>query len=208
MMTFRTRLRVLALAVIVTAVAASLARLQEDYPMDPDWPALHAKDLARWSRSSGLSIPVLKELLRAAGREDDADYRFQNVDARSLKRRGQVLLSICEFGTGNCMTVYVIDKRTPYYRKIWEAPGGYFCTESVLGAPTASVGPRGEILVKFPIGNWNGELPFNRKGTKLDVLEYVWTGKTYELHAEREFPRYEWNGKDWEVLGKEDVTTE
>jgi hypothetical protein len=93
-------------------------------------------------------------LLQAAGREDDSAYDIENVDAQGLKNRGQVLLSIYEFGTGHCMTVYAIDTRTPSYRKIWEASGAKlsnFCTASILGAATASVGPEGTIVVKLPV---------------------------------------------------------
>lgn len=192
---------------VVLVVGASLlasrsASPQDDYPLDPDWPEFHANDLRRWARESSLSVDTLKELLRAAGREDDADYRFQNVDARSLKKRGQIFLSIYDFGTGHCMTVYAIDTRTPYYRKIWETDGATqsnFCTDSILGAPTASIGPEGRIVVKLPI--WNGEVPLSRQNSELLVVDYVWTGKTYRLDAERKFPRYKWNGRDWEVVG-------
>jgi hypothetical protein len=201
--TFRTGFRVLIFAVLVTVFAASRAGPQDDYPSDPNWPAFHDADLARSSRRSGLSTTVLKELLRAAGREGDYDYKIGDVDRKSLKKRGQVLVATYDFGTGHCMTVYAIDTRTPYYRKVWEASGtesGDFCTDSILGAPKASVGSEGTILIKLPISN--GVVPLSRGNSLLLVVDYVWTGETYQLHAERKFPRYTWNGNDYQVLGK------
>lgn len=202
-MTLRTRFRVLTLSVLVAGFAATRAGPQDDFPSDPNWPAFHATDLARSSHKSGLSTTVLKELLRAAGREGDYDYKIGDVDAKSLKKRGQVLVVTYDFGTGHCMTVYAIDTRTPYYRKVWEAGGtesGDFCTDSILGAPTASVGSEGTILVKLPVSN--GVVPLSRENSVLLVVDYVWTGETYQLHSERKFPRYKWNGDDYQVLGK------
>jgi hypothetical protein len=202
-MKFGPRLGIVSLVVIVSMFAAKSSRPLEDDTGDSDWRTFHAKDLLHWAQKSGLSTDSLKELLRSAGREDDSSYAIENVDARSLKKQGQVLLSIYEFGTGHCMTVYAIDTRTPYYRKVWETDGASqrnFCTDSILGAATASGTAQGGIVVKLPI--WNGEAPLSRQNSQLLVADYVWTGKTYQLHAEKRFSHYKWNGKDWEVLGK------
>ncbi len=203
-MMFEKSIRIIAPAVVAALFVVGSARPQDDYPPDPNWPKFHDLDLGRWGQKSGLSKSTLKELLRAAGREDEFDYSFQNVDARGLKKRGQVLLSIYDFGTGHCMAVYVIDTRTPYYEKIWQADGATesnFCTESVLGAATASVGPQGTIIVKLPV--WNGEVPKSSANSELLVVEFSWNGKTYGLHSEKKFPRYKWNGTDWGVLRDE-----
>jgi hypothetical protein len=189
------------LAVVVSP--ASGARAQEDHPFDPNWPTFHAQDLRNSARRYGLSTAILKELLRAAGREGDYDYYIGRVDALGLKNRGQVFLSIYGFGTAERLTVYAIDTRTPHYRKIWEAGGAAhtdFQTASLLGRATASVSPEGNIVVKLP--DWNGEGLLGKENSDLIVVEYKWTGKTYRLDSEERFHRYRWNGKDWEVLGK------
>ena len=199
-MRVRTGVGIIILAFVGLFVIGS-ARAQDDYSVDRNWPKFHDMDLRRWGEKTGLSQSTLQELLRAVGREDDTDYRFQNIDARSLKKRGQVLLSTYEFGTAHRMTVYVIDTRTPYYERIWQADGTTefdFSTESVLGAATASVGPKGTIVVKLPV--WNGRVPKSSENSVLRVAEYVWDGKTYALHSERKFLRYKWSGTDWEVL--------
>jgi len=143
-MGLRTGYLVPALLVVVAVCAASPAMPQGGYPFDPNWPAFHARDLQRAAQTFDVSTARLKELVRAAGREDDADYYIGKVDALSLKKRGQVLLSIYDFGTAEALTVYAIDTRAPYYRKIWEAAGTAhtnFITPSILGRATASVDP-------------------------------------------------------------------
>lgn len=190
----------IAAAVAAALLAVGSARSQDDHPLDPNWPKFHDLDLGRWGQKTGLSKSTLKELLRAAGRESGYDYDIQNLDARSLKKRGQVLLAIYEFGTGHCLTAYVIDTQTPYFEKIWEANGATestFCTESVLGKATASVGLQGTIVIKLPV--WNGGVPKSSENSELLVVEYTWTGKTYRLNDEKKFPHYKWSGTDWEV---------
>ena len=200
-MTFRTRCAVPLSLLVVALCAAKWARPQEQYPFDPNWPTYHARDLQESARKYGLSPAILKELLRAAGREDDYDYYIGKIDALGLKKRGQVFLSTYDFGTAARLTVYAIDTRTPYYRKIWETGGTAhtdFCTASFLGRATASVSPEGSIVVKLPDSNGKGVL--SHENSDLIVVEYKWTGETYRLYSENRFHRYRWNGKDWEVL--------
>jgi len=199
-MRFEKIIAITAPAVVAALFVVGSARPQDDHPFDPNWPKIHDSDLGRWGQKTGLSKSTLKELLRAAGREGSYDYDIQNLDPRSLKKRGQVLLSTYEFGTGHCMTVYAIDTRMAYYEKVWEAAGAgvsNFCTESVLGAATASVGPQGTIVVKLPV--WNGEVPKGPENSELLVVVYVWAGKTYQLGTQRKFSHYKWNGTDWEA---------
>jgi hypothetical protein len=202
-MAFRGKHAIPLLLSVVAMCAANWGRAQGEHPLDPNWPTYHARDLGESARKFGLSTAVLRELLRAVGREGDYDYYIGKVDAVSLKKRGQVFLSIYDFGTAAALTVYVIDTRTPYYRKIWEAAGTAhtaFMTASILGRATASVDPQGEIVVRLPI--WNGEGLLSKENSDLTVVQYKWTGKTYRLDSEKRFHRYKWNGKDWEVLAK------
>lgn len=194
---------VAALALVVAMCASGSAGQQGEYALDPHWPTYHAKDLREWARKSGLSVARLKELLRAAGREDDYDYYIGKVDSLSLKKRGQVFLSTYDFGTGAALTAYVIDTRTPYYEKVWQAAGTAdtdFVTDSMLGRATASVGRAGTIVVMMP--DWNGKVPMSHENSDLLVFQYVWTGTTYRLQSATKFPHYKWNGTDWEVLPK------
>jgi len=201
-MAFRANYAIPLLLPVVAMCGANWGRPQEEHPLDPNWPAYHARDLRDSARKFGLSTAILKELLRAAGREGDYDYYVGKVDALSLKKRGQVFLSIYNFGTAGLLTAYVIDTRTPYYTRVWEAGGTAhrdFGTASILGRATASVSPQGSIVVKLP--DWNREGLLSKENSDLIVVEYKWTGKTYRLDSEKRFHRYRWDGKDWEVLG-------
>jgi hypothetical protein len=66
--------------------------------------------------------------------EDGYDwYIIENVDAKALRAREHVLLSTWDFGSGNCMTLFVLKAEGARFQVIWRSQEN-LGTESVLGA--------------------------------------------------------------------------
>lgn len=175
--------------------------------VDPDvWEAFHKKDIRAWAHKSGLSVATVESLLRATAGDGGADnvYSIQNIDTKSLRKRGHILIALTGPATGHALSVYVVRARLPY-ALIWNAfgldengscPAETFATESILGEATASVSPRGRILVKMPIWNGQPDVGGEHKSVLL-VASYSWTGKSYVLVEERQFTHYRWDGRDY-----------
>jgi hypothetical protein len=154
---------------------------------------------------SGLPVRAIDGILEAVGwgdRLDDSQsadpFTIQNLDARSLAKRGQIFVALTGPATGHALSIYAVRSRPPY-EVIWGAsellesgscPAVTFATESLLGEATASISKRKHIIVRIPsrndVANADGEsTPY------LLVATYDWDGKTYQLLSERKFEPYE-----------------
>jgi hypothetical protein len=170
------------------------------------WQDFHEKDVRTWSLKSGLSIGVIERLLAAIGHEggvDDDSYSIGNIDGKSLAKRGQILIALNGPPTGHALSVYVVRAKRPY-TYVWKlfglnengsCPAQTFAIDSLLGEATASVTPRGEILVKLPISK-NQDSRASDANKELLVASFTWTGTVYRLSEERKFSTYHWNGGD------------
>jgi len=199
---------------VLTIGICFLPRASAQGPVDPAvYEAFHRRDIRLWATKSGLSVAAVESLLRAVGRDgtgdDDGDvYSIQDIDVKSLSKRGQIFIALTGPATGHALAVYVV-RSARLHEKVWEAleldenrscPPETFATESILGEATGSVSASGQILVKIPI--WNGEPDQGgHHGSVLLVATYQWNGKTYELRTERTFSRYRWGGDDYAVDG-------
>jgi hypothetical protein len=175
--------------------------------VDPkEWRAFHEKDVRTWSLKSGLSISVIERLLAAVGHEDSVDddsYSIGNIDAKSLAKRGQILIALNGPPTSHALSVYVVRAKPPY-AYVWKlfgldengsCPAQTFAIASLLGEGTASVTRRGEILVRLPMWK-NQDSRASDAKKELLVASFTWTGTTYRLNEERIFSTYHWNGSD------------
>lgn len=177
---------------------------------DVDWIEIHKKDMAEWTRKSGIEIETLIHVVKRDISEDD-QYLIQMVDATSLRKRGQVVLALAGAGTAHPLTVYVLTKTGASYRELWSAEKlpsqagcaeTYFATDSVLGEPIASVTPEKTIEIRMPIEKQSpAKSDATRTHSQLLVVEYGWSGNTYSLKRVRVFARYLPEAKTWITSG-------
>jgi hypothetical protein len=174
------------------------------------WEPTHREDVRTWAAKSGLGVGVVHRILTAIGRNQgrDADgeedmYSIQSIDARSLTKRGQILVPLTGPATGHALAVYVVCARPPY-ATVWEGtdifesgscPSVSSATESLLGEAIASVTAKGWIRVKMPTRR-DESTRKTEDETVLLVADYYWTGKTYVLPKVLEFTPYRRNGRD------------
>ena len=146
-----------------------------------DWPELHKRDLSKWAAKTGLPFQFVSELTKTATRDDVKDveeeyfwYTIENVDTKTLSKRGHILLSTWAAGTGHCLTVYVLKHEGAHFEKVWQSNNN-LCTESVLGAAKTQVIPDGRIIVSFR--------DYDREKEEAPILRvkliYKWDGATY-----------------------------
>ena len=196
--------RVLILTLIGTMVSSRELPAQGSINSSA-WEAIHSEDIRTWATKSGLSVKAIERIVKSIGRggglddeDSDAPYSIQDIDVKSLEKRGQIFVALTGPATGHALAVYVVRARSPY-SKIWEVselfengscPGVTFATESLLGEATASVSSRGQIVVRIPTRNTEP----NKDGEYTAYLlaaTYAWNGKTYVLQSERKFAHYE-----------------
>jgi hypothetical protein len=148
--------------------------------------AVQAKQEQKWAARTHTSTDTIHLMLAAAGLNSRDDFEIENLDLNGLRSRKQVLLSTWDYGTGHCLTVYVlrsIDRNG--YDEIFETDGAgdqNFCTESVLGGAHAYLSD-GRIIVQMPTGTQGGHgSPFNGpKFIELSCSTFVWNGHSYVL---------------------------
>jgi hypothetical protein len=209
----------LILSLVATGLFCCASGTIAQGPVDPQfWNAYHRSDIRTWAVKSGFSVATVRELLEAIGRDEgvgeDAEgdvYSIQNIDARSLARRRQILVALTGPATGHTLFVFVIQSRRPY-AVIWDAsdlegtdtcPTVPFATSSILGEAEAAVANDGDIVIRMPVEQeFGGTDPYSREQkSQLIVATYAWSGKTYRLKSERTYPSYHWNGRNFATIG-------
>src|SRR5208283_3740415 len=164
---------------------------------------IHANDLRQWEQKSGLPVLMIEKLLAAAAysESDENQYLIENIDLKTLKRRGQTLLVTSNAGTAHCLSVSVIDTATNNYREVWQTtdiPGvEELCTESLLGQATAHATMGGDIVVQMPVRLNEEPVGHGMPKGQLLVGRFAWNGRTYALKFHGKIVQYYWNGADW-----------
>ena len=156
-----------------------------------EWPGIHKRDLSKWTAKTGLSIQLLDELTKTASNDDGTDggvdlYIVENIDTKTLPK--QILLSTWEYGTGHCMTLYLLQRIGSQFKKVWQSEEN-LCTESVLGAAKSQAMPDGRIIVRFREYSARFD-PAKEKGpVVLRVkITYKREGSTYSIAGRTERP--------------------
>ena len=164
------------LLVLLSGNPVALAQYQEQ-----DYVARHLKEDREWARKSGLRTTDVRKLRLLANTPDDSDTLVDNLDAKSLRSRNQILL-VTTSGNGHCLDLYVFERGIKTFRLIWSAtgmPGGAgYCRES-SNDPEAYV-RSGRIVVKIPVFDYRRAVP---KATHF--YTYNWNGKSYRYRGSR-----------------------
>ena len=150
-----------------------------------DWPELHKKDLSKWAAKTSLSFRFVSELTKTATHDDVKDveeeyfwYTIENVDTKTLSRRGHILLSTWAAGTGHCLTLYVLKHEGAHFEKVWQSNDN-LCTESILGAARTQAMPDGRIIVRFREYSEDYDRAKEQPRILQVKLIYKWDGATY-----------------------------
>src|SRR5712692_1207324 len=159
---------------------------------EEDWTMVHRRDDESWAMKSGLSAATVRGLRELAKVPDDMPgVRIDNLDAKTLRFRGQVLL-VLGSGNGHCLSLYVFGRTGSTFREIWSAEGlpdgAGFCRENPRD-PEAYATREGRIVVKIPT-----DTDWDAGAINAATLHYVfgWNGKTYSLIGRRKLknPHY------------------
>jgi len=152
-----------------------------------DWPANHKKDLSKWVANTGLSFKFLDTLTKVATKAGDIEeegypmYIIENVDAKTLRKQKHILLSTWDYGTGHCMTLYVIKTNGSRFQKVWQSQEN-LCTTSMLGAAKSQALADGRIIVRFRdydnSSRFNPEKDDAPRIVNVEVT-YKWDGASY-----------------------------
>ncbi len=158
-----------------------------------DWPEYHKKDLARWATKSGRSFSWVKALTEAATEESSTEadpqnlYTIESIDAKTLKKRKQILFSTWDAGTGHCLTLYVLKSAGSSFEKIWQSNDN-LCTRSILGAAKTQAMPDGRIIVRYREYSVDSDPAKNALPILRVVITYKWDGIAYSKSRRVERP--------------------